>query len=324
MTDSQPLIEVRNLLKVFPLRARWLFGRRELRAIDGISFQIQRGETLALVGESGCGKSTTGRTLLRLLEPTSGSIRFDGIELEKLGAGEMRRLRRRMQMVFQDPSSSLDPRMRIRDIIAEPIVNFGVVKGSRAIDERVGSLLDRVGINREAMYRFPHEFSGGQRQRIGIARALAPGSEFIVCDEAVSALDVSVKAQIVNLLVRLRKDLNLTTLFISHDLAVVEYLADRVAVMYLGTIIEIGDRKSIFGSPQHPYTQALLASIPVPNPTLKKAPHRLAGDLPDPASLPSGCRFRTRCPSAFDRCARETPAMRGVGRDHQTACHLIG
>jgi peptide/nickel transport system ATP-binding protein len=322
-THASPIIKVENLRKVFPLRSGRLFGRRSLAAVDNVSFEIRRGETLALVGESGCGKTTTGRTLLRLLEPTSGSITFDGIAVDRLSGGEMRRLRSRMQIVFQDPSSSLNPRMRVRDVIAEPIVNFGKAANSRAIDEKVGELLDRVGINREAMHRYPHEFSGGQRQRIGIARALAPGSEFIVCDEAVSALDVSVKAQIVNLLVRLQKELNLTTLFISHDLAIVEYLADRVAVMYLGAIVEIGDRKSIFSSPKHPYTQALLAAIPLPDPSIRtERRRRLEGDLPDPSSPPSGCRFRTRCPLAFDRCAVQAPAMHKVGADHQAACHL--
>ncbi|RWJ05714.1 ABC transporter ATP-binding protein [Mesorhizobium sp.] len=322
MTQKQTLMRVENLRKTFPLKSKGLFTRRSLTAIDDLSFEIARGETLALVGESGCGKSTTGRVLLRLLQPTSGSIVFDGARLEDLSNEQMRQLRRRMQIVFQDPSSSLNPRMRVRDVIAEPIINFGVVKGSRAVDRRVVELLDRVGLNPDALYRYPHEFSGGQRQRIGIARALAPGCEFIVFDEAVSALDVSVKAQIINLLVRLQQDLNLTTLFISHDLAIVEYLADRVAVMYLGAVVEIGERKSIFGTPKHPYTQALLAAIPVPDPAVSKERSQLEGDLPDPSSPPSGCRFRTRCPYAFDRCVTDAPAMRSLGNDHQAACHL--
>lgn len=323
MTIGQPLLQVENLSKVFSRKPRGLFASpRKLRAVDNVSFSISRGETLALVGESGCGKSTTGRTILRLMEPTSGSISFDGVRLETIGAAEMRSLRRRMQIVFQDPTSSLNPRMRVRDVIAEPIVNFGLAKSAKEVDERVAEMLDRVGINREAINRFPREFSGGQRQRIGIARALAPGSEFIVCDEAVSALDVSVKAQIINLLVRLQEELNLTTLFISHDLAVVEYLADRVAVMYLGAIVEIGDRQSIFRNARHPYTRALLASIPVPDPSTVRSKEHLKGELPDPAALPTGCRFRTRCPLAFDRCAAEPPPMKDLGGGHQAACHL--
>ncbi|MBV8615657.1 MAG: ABC transporter ATP-binding protein [Acetobacteraceae bacterium] len=317
-----PLLEVSNLKKHFPLRAG-LLGRRAgtVHAVDGVSFEIARGETLSLVGESGCGKSTVGRAVLRLLPPTAGEVRLDGARIDNLPARRLRPLRRRMQVVFQDPFSSLNPRLRVRDILAEPITNFGLARG-RALEERVAELLDTVRLPRDAAGRFPHEFSGGQRQRIGIARALAPGADLIVCDEAVSALDVSVKAQIVNLLADLQDRLGLSMLFISHDLAIVEHLTHRVAVMYLGKIVELADRRTLFTRPHHPYTRALLSAVPVPDPRAKRQRITLRGDVPSPINPPSGCRFHTRCPFVFDRCRTEEPLLRKVSPGQVSACHL--
>ncbi|HET6182436.1 MAG TPA: oligopeptide/dipeptide ABC transporter ATP-binding protein [Acetobacteraceae bacterium] len=320
---SVPLLEVRELKKHFPLQGG-LFGRvgGKVHAVDGVSFTVARGETLSLVGESGCGKSTVGRAVLRLLTPTSGEVRLDGARIDNLTGHQLRPLRRRMQVVFQDPFSSLNPRMRVREIIAEPITNFGLARG-KALDGRVAELLRRVRLPPDAADRLPHEFSGGQRQRIGIARALAPGADLIVCDEAVSALDVSVKAQIVNLLAELQDELGLTLLFISHDLAIVEHLTHRVAVMYLGKIVELGDRRTLFSSPHHPYTRALLSAVPVPDPRARRQRLVLRGDVPSPINPPSGCRFHTRCPFAFDRCRAEEPLLRPIsGPGHVSACHL--
>ena len=323
MNEGRPLLEVRDLKKHFPLRSG-LFGGASgyVYAVDGVTFAIGRGETLSLVGESGCGKSTVGRAILRLLEPTAGEVHLDGERIDNMPSARLRLMRRRMQIVFQDPFSSLNPRQRIRDVIAEPIANFGVAQGAARIDDLVASLLDKVGLPRDAMKRFPHEFSGGQRQRIGIARALAPGSDFIICDEAVSALDVSVKAQIVNLLSDLQDELGLTLLFISHDLAIVEHLTHRVAVMYLGKIVEIADRHTLFATPHHPYTKALLSAVPVPDPKVKRARVILRGDVPSPISPPAGCKFHTRCPLAFDRCRHEEPLLRRVSTGQLSACHL--
>ncbi|HJS87993.1 MAG TPA: ABC transporter ATP-binding protein [Acetobacteraceae bacterium] len=317
-----PLLEVSDLKKHFPIHAG-LLGRRAgtVHAVDGVSFHIARGETLSLVGESGCGKSTVGRTVLRLLAPTSGEVRLDGTRIDDLPPRRLRPLRRRMQVVFQDPFSSLNPRLRVRDILAEPITNFGLARG-RALDERIGALLDTVRLPRDAAQRFPHEFSGGQRQRIGIARALAPGADLIVCDEAVSALDVSVKAQIVNLLADLQDQLGLSMLFISHDLATVEHLTHRVAVMYLGKIVELADRRTLFARPHHPYTRALLSAVPVPDPRATRRRIILRGDVPSPINPPSGCRFHTRCPFVFDRCRTEEPLLREVAPGQISACHL--
>ena len=273
------------------------------------------------MGESGCGKSTVGKAVLRLYPITDGEVRLDGKRIDNLSQSDLRPLRSRMQVVFQDPFSSLNPRQKLRDIIAEPIINFGLARGSE-LDDRVGDLLDKVRLPRDAMYRYPHEFSGGQRQRIAIARALAPGSDFIICDEAVSALDVSVKAQIVNLLSDLQDELGLTLLFISHDLAIVEHLTHRVAVMYLGKIVELADRKTLFGTPHHPYTRALLSAVPVPDPTVKRQRIILHGDVPSPINPPSGCRFHTRCPFVFDRCKIDEPQLRDVGLGRLSACHL--
>jgi peptide/nickel transport system ATP-binding protein len=323
MSGNRPLLEVNGLKKHFPIHGGVL-GQETARvyAVDGVSFSIARGETLSLVGESGCGKSTVGKTILRLLRPTEGEVYLAGDRIDNLPAAQLRPLRQRMQVVFQDPFSSLNPRMRVRDILAEPILNFGLAKGRGDLDRRLGELVDKVRLPRDAIGRFPHEFSGGQRQRIGIARALAPGADLIICDEAVSALDVSVKAQIINLLADLQAELGLTLLFISHDLAIVEHLTHRVAVMYLGKIVELADRRTLFASSHHPYTRALLSAVPVPDPAAKRQRIILTGDVPSPINPPSGCRFHTRCPFAFARCRTEEPVLRPVGGGHLSACHL--
>ncbi len=322
MTDT-PLLEVKDLRKHFPIHGG-LLGQvtGHVFAVDGVSFDIRRGETLSLVGESGCGKSTVGKAILRLYPITSGEVRLDGARIDNMSAGKLRPMRQRVQVVFQDPFSSLNPRMKVRDILAEPLINFGLVKGKKDIDDKVEALMDKVRLPRDSIRRYPHEFSGGQRQRIGIARALAPGSDLIICDEAVSALDVSVKAQIINLLVDLQDELGLALLFISHDLATVEHLTHRVAVMYLGKIVELADRRTLFASSHHPYTRALLSAVPVPDPLAKRDRIVLTGDVPSPINPPSGCRFHTRCPFAFDRCKTEEPQLRSVGDGHVSACHL--
>ena len=317
MSPAPAILEVRDLAKHYHLK-----GKAVLRAVDGVSFEVRAGETLSLVGESGCGKSTIGRTILRLVDPTSGSILLDGKPIEALSQAQLRPLRRRVQVVFQDPFSSLNPRMRVRDILAEPIRNFRMASSPADMEARISRLVETVRLPRDAADRFPHEFSGGQRQRIGIARALAAEPELIICDEAVSALDVSVKAQIVNLLQDLQADLGLSLLFISHDLAVVEHMTHRVAVMYLGKIVEIGERRDIFAEPRHPYTRALLSAVPLPDPMLKRERIVLSGDVPSPLNPPKGCRFHTRCPFAFDRCRQEEPVLRAVGENHVSACHL--
>jgi peptide/nickel transport system ATP-binding protein len=324
MSDNRPLLEVNGLKKYFPIRGGVMGGTvAQVYAVDGVSFSISRGETLSLVGESGCGKSTVGKTILRLYPPTAGEVYLAGERIDNLPAQRLRPLRQRMQVVFQDPFSSLNPRMKVRDILAEPIRNFGLAANRTALDKRLTELMDKVRLPRDAINRFPHEFSGGQRQRIGIARALAPGSDLIICDEAVSALDVSVKAQIINLLADLQAELGLTLLFISHDLAIVEHLTHRVAVMYLGKIVELADRQALFARSHHPYTRALLSAVPVPDPTAKRQRIILTGDVPSPINPPSGCRFHTRCPYAFDRCRTEEPQLRHVdGVGHMSACHL--
>ena len=323
MKADVPLLEVNGLKKQFPMHGG-LFGRETGRvyAVDGVSFSIQRGETLSLVGESGCGKSTVGRAILRLFKLTEGEVYLDGERIDLMRAGQLRAMRKRMQVVFQDPFSSLNPRMKVRDILAEPLVNFGMASGRGDLTEKVEALMDKVRLPRDAINRFPHEFSGGQRQRIGIARALAPGADLIICDEAVSALDVSVKAQIINLLADLQDELGLALLFISHDLATVEHLTHRVAVMYLGKIVELADRRSLFARPHHPYTRALLSAVPVPDPTAKRQRIILTGDVPSPINPPSGCRFHTRCAYAFDRCRAQEPVLRLIADMHLSACHL--
>ena len=323
MSKPTPLLEVMALKKHFPLHGGLLGGvTGQVYAVDGVSFHIDRGETLSLVGESGCGKSTVGKTILRLVDPTDGEVWLDGKRIDNLPPSQLRPLRQRVQVVFQDPFSSLNPRMRVGDIIAEPLRNFGLAGNASELQDRVAKLMDTVRLPRDAMRRFPHEFSGGQRQRIGIARALAPGADLIICDEAVSALDVSVKAQIVNLLSDLQDELGLALLFISHDLAIVEHLTHRVAVMYLGKIVEVADRRTLFAAPRHPYTRALLSAVPVPDPLARRDRIILTGDVPSPINPPSGCRFHTRCPYVFDRCRTEEPVLRGVGEGQKAACHL--
>jgi peptide/nickel transport system ATP-binding protein len=321
---SRPLLEVNNLKKYFLVR-RGLFGAATglVHAVDGVSFHINRSETLSLVGESGCGKSTVGKAVLRLFDITAGEVILDGQRIDDLSAATLRPLRRRVQVVFQDPFSSLNPRLRVRDILAEPIRNFALASSAADLNSRVHGLLDRVGLPRDAAARFPHEFSGGQRQRIGIARALAAEPDLIVCDEAVSALDVSVKAQIVNLLQHLQQELGLALLFISHDLAIVEHMTHRVAVMYLGKIVETAPSRRIFAAPEHPYTKALLSAVPVPVPGAARSRIVLKGDVPSPINPPSGCRFHTRCPYVFDRCRREEPRLQPTESGHLAACHLL-
>ena len=292
-----------------------------MHAVDDVSFSIAEGETLGLVGESGCGKSTTGKTILRLIEPTAGTVLWRGQRIERLRGRPMRALRRELQAVFQDPYSSLNPRMRAADIVAEPIRNFETQSPAQ-IRDRVASLFEKVGLRADQMVKYPYEFSGGQRQRLGIARALAPKPRLIVCDEPVSALDVSVQAQVINLLMDLQNEFGISYLFVAHDLAVVEHISHRVAVMYLGKIVELTDKESLFANPQHPYTEALLAAVPVPDPKIQRQRVILAGDVPSPINPPSGCRFHTRCPYAFERCRVEEPLMKQVLPGHWAACHL--
>jgi peptide/nickel transport system ATP-binding protein len=320
---TAPLLQVNDLKKHFPVRGHILRrNASRVYAVDGVSFEIARGETLSLVGESGCGKSTVGRAILRLFDITAGQVVLDGQRIDDLSPDRLRRLRQRVQVVFQDPFSSLNPRLRVRDILAEPIRNFGLAKSSAELDAKVAALMDTVRLPREALDRRPHEFSGGQRQRICIARALAAEPDLIVCDEAVSALDVSVKAQIVNLLQDLQAEFGLALLFISHDLAIVEHMTHRVAVMYLGKIVEMAPRHQIFAAPKHPYTKALLSAVPVPDPTARRNPMILKGDVPSPINPPSGCRFHTRCPFVFDRCRTEEPELRQREEGQWAACHL--
>jgi peptide/nickel transport system ATP-binding protein len=320
---NAPLLQVNDLKKHFPVRGHLLKrDASRVYAVDGVSFEIARGETLSLVGESGCGKSTVGRAILRLFDITAGQVVLDGQRIDDLSPDRLKQMRRRVQVVFQDPFSSLNPRLRVRAILAEPIRNFGLAKSSVELESKVASLMDTVRLPRDALDRRPHEFSGGQRQRICIARALAVEPDLIVCDEAVSALDVSVKAQIVNLLQDLQREFGLALLFISHDLAIVEHMTHRVAVMYLGKIVEIAPRDKIFASPKHPYTKALLSAVPVPDPTVRRTPIILKGDVPSPINPPSGCRFHTRCPFVFDRCRTEEPELRQRTDGQWAACHL--
>ncbi|KKC28710.1 ABC transporter ATP-binding protein [Caldanaerobacter subterraneus] len=320
---SEPLIEVKNLKKYFPIRGGVL--QRTIgyvKAVDGVSFTINKGETLSLVGESGCGKSTVGRTIIRLYDKTDGDVLFKGIPIHSLKKSELRKLRPKMQMVFQDPFSSLNPRLRIGDAVGEALLDHGLVSKNELRD-RVIEALEMCGLASYHIDRYPHEFSGGQRQRIGIARALILDPEFIVLDEPVSSLDVSIQAQIINLLMDLQQQKGLTYLFISHDLSVVEHISTRVAVMYLGNIVEMASRDELFDHPLHPYTQALLSAVPIPDPDLKRERIILEGDIPSPANPPKGCKFHTRCPFAKDICKEQVPEFRDVGGWHYVACHLV-
>ncbi len=320
------LLEVRGLKVYFPITEGVLFERRigAVQAVDGVDLDIERGETLGLVGESGCGKSTVSKAILRLVEPTAGSVSFDGHEVFRLGGEELRRLRRRMQMIFQDPYSSLDPRQSVASILSEPIRTHNLERDGAKVEARVRELLEVVGLPAEAAGRFPHEFSGGQRQRIGIARALAVRPDLIIADEPVSALDVSIQAQVVNLLEELQEEFGLTYMVVAHDLAVVRHISDRIAVMYLGRIVEVASSDVLYESPLHPYTIALLSAIPIPDPAVEVGRRRilLTGDLPSPADPPPGCRFHTRCPYRQPtRCHDEAPALRQLGSGHTVACH---
>ncbi len=319
-SSQQPLLEVNNLVKFFPIRGG-LLSRvvANVKAVNDISFKVGKGEVLGLVGESGSGKTTAGRAILRLIEPTSGEIKFDGVDIVKLPKNEMREYRKRMQIIFQDPFASLNPRMTVGDIIGEALQIHNLASGQARVD-RVADLLKRVGLSPDHMRRYPHEFSGGQRQRIGIARALAVNPQFIVADEPVSALDVSIQAQVVNLLEDLQRDLGLTLLFIAHDLAVVEYICDRVVVMYLGKIMEIATSKELYTTPKHPYTEALLSAAPIPDPTIKRERILLEGDIPSPINPPSGCVFRTRCQYAIEECKHTVPELKEVMPGHFKAC----
>lgn len=319
------LLEVKNMKKYFPI-PKGFFGKEYdyVKAVDDISFVIHKGETLGLVGESGCGKSTTGKTLIRLYELTDGEVIFDGAEIGKMTEAELKPYRKRIQMIFQDPYASLNTRMTVSDIIGEPLDIHGLYTGDER-QKRIFELLQTVGLSKDHASRYPHEFSGGQRQRIGIARALAVNPDFIICDEPISALDVSIQAQVVNMLEDLQNEYGLTYLFIAHDLSMVKHISDRIGVMYLGKMVEIADSNLLYDNPEHPYTQALLSAIPIPDPDASKQSEReiLEGDVPSPLNPPSGCRFRTRCRYAMDRCAAEEPLMRDIGDGHMVACHLM-
>jgi len=318
------LLEVNNLKKYFPVKAG-IFKRTvaHVKAVDDISFAVKEGETLGLVGESGCGKSTTGRTILRLLEATEGEVLFEGRDVMGLNKSELREVRRDMQIIFQDPYASLNPRMTVADIVGEPLDIHNLAANKKERNNKVKEILENVGLGEEYMNRYPHEFSGGQRQRIGVARALAVDPKLIIADEPVSALDVSVQAQVVNLMQDLQKEFGLTYLFIAHDLSVVKHISDRVAVMYLGKIVELADKKELFRNPIHPYTQSLLSAIPEADPKKKKERIILEGDVPSPVDPPSGCRFHPRCPKAFDKCPVIEPEFKEYGDGHYAACHLL-
>ena len=324
-SNGKVILSVQHMKKYFPIR-RGVFRRQvgEIKAVDDVSFEVYRGETLGVVGESGCGKTTTGRTIIRLYDATEGQVLFDGTDLTKVKGKQLRQMRRKIQMIFQDPYASLNPRMSVASIVSEPLEIYRVVQRKDRKD-RVAALLQMVGLNPVLMNRYPHEFSGGQRQRIGLARSLALMPELIICDEPISALDVSIQAQVVNLLEELQEKLELTYIFIAHDLSMVRHISDRVAVMYLGKIVELTDRNSLYDNPLHPYTQALLSAIPVPDPFVEEKRQRilLEGDLPSPANPPKGCNFNTRCPIAFDDCYQEEPVYLEIEPGHYCACHKV-
>ncbi len=327
MTEKQILVSVRGLKKYFPI-TRGILIQREIgavKAVDDVSFDIYKGETLGLVGESGCGKTTTGRTMLQLYRPTGGEVWFDGVDLTKIKGQTLRQMRQKIQMIFQDPYASLNPRWTIARIVGESLRVHKIISGNLSQDDRIKQLLELVQLNPSQLNRYPHEFSGGQRQRIGVARALASNPDFIVCDEPISALDVSIQAQVVNLLEDLQSQFGLTYLFIAHDLSMVRHICDRVAVMYLGIIVEIGPRDELYDYPLHPYTKALLSAVPIPDPRATRARHRtiLEGDVPSPANPPKGCRFHPRCPIAGDECKVNVPEWREVASDHWVACHKV-
>jgi len=323
---ADAILKVRDLKMHFPITKGIVIQRQvgSIKAVDGLNFDLYRGETLGLVGESGCGKSTTGRAILQLYKPTDGSVLFEGQELTTIGSGDLRRMRRRMQMIFQDPYASLNPRMTVGSIVGEPLEVHNIGANRKERQERVQELLKIVGLNPYFINRYPHEFSGGQRQRIGVARALAVNPSFIVCDEPISALDVSIQAQVINLLEDLQQNLGLTYLFIAHDLSVVRHISDRIAVMYLGKIVELADRDELYANPMHPYTQALLSAVPIPDPEIEKKRQRiiLEGDVPSPANPPKGCNFSTRCPRVMDICRQRDPDFKDSGDGHYVACFL--
>jgi len=328
LNPDDHILEVNGLKKHFPISAGIVFQRQvgAVRAVDGVSFNVIRGETLGLVGESGCGKSTTGRTILQLYRPTEGSVKFEGQELSTMGGNELRQMRKQMQIIFQDPFASLNPRMTVGSIVSEPLQIHNTHPNKKERQQYVEDLMERVGLNPYFINRYPHEFSGGQRQRIGIARALALSPSFIVADEPISALDVSIQAQVVNLMEELQQEMGLTYLFIAHDLSMVRHICDRVAVMYLGKIVELGPVDEVYDNPQHPYTQSLLSAVPVPDPVVEASRQRIiiAGDLPNPANPPTGCNFNTRCPVEFDLCHNEPdPPLIEVRPNHYAACHRV-
>jgi len=324
VTKEEVLIEVKNLKKYFPVKAGILQKiTNYVKAVDGISFYVKQKEILGLVGESGCGKSTVAATIMGLEKATAGSIEFEGKNLLSLNKKELKKVYKEMQIIFQDPFGSLDPRFKVGDIIGEPLIIHNMVKNKKEKDERVRELLDNVGLSSEHMNRYPHEFSGGQRQRIGIARALAINPKLIIADEPVSALDVSIQAQVINLLKDLQEKFKLTYLFIAHDLSVVKHISNRIAVMYLGRIVETAEKRTIYKNPLHPYTQSLFSAIPIPNPMVKKKRIILKGDVPSPINIPSGCRFHTRCPKAMDICSEKEPIFKDYGDGHFAACHLL-